>query len=133
MDYESLSDFEVNKLVATAQGYDICDTEIHGDSVECMSKTTPFGIVGYFDYCDRPEDAWHIITENNISIIHIPIIGTDRHRYSASIGAEFMTFCMSPDGSDNGVLTFRDDYNYIDENSPLRASMIVYLKMQEAT
>lgn len=139
MDYEKQSDLEINTAVAEALGkFNDPDYKKIGSKNEILYKSyaelenfPDSGIVYKFDPCNNPSDAWPVIMSNHISIIHIRILGTELYRYSASIGADFMTVCMTPQGDDNGVLTFTDDYNYIDENNPLRAAMIVFLKMQE--
>lgn len=69
-DYASMSDFEINKAVFVKTQYydDVIDkpvrdgTAVHwGDGCNWRE----------FDPCNNPADAWPIITENRISIIHL--------------------------------------------------------------
>lgn len=121
MDYESLSDFEVNKAVAEALGvlkYDV-DLVGCGDSIQLFH----FDKSVFIDYCNNPSDAWPVIVGNRIAIIPIEIIGTVQYRYMASADSYFGTMC-------NGALTFHCKNDSLDDN-PLRAAMIVFLKMSE--
>ena len=62
---------------------------------------------GVKNYCNNPADAWPIITESRISI----------HSYKAQRGWQaFGQF----------------DHVYADDLNPLRAAMVVFLKMKEA-
>ena len=68
-DYASMSDQEINMHVASI---------IHPESTVIESKSRPpcACITGripncWVDYCNNPADAWPIITENRISIIHL--------------------------------------------------------------
>ncbi|HBL8926489.1 TPA: DUF2591 family protein [Enterobacter hormaechei] len=79
MDYSQLSDFEINKLVAKATrtqveetyqfvngGEDIAD---HMSGIVLMRKiTSNRKHWKLYDPCNKPEDAWPIITANKISI-----------------------------------------------------------------
>ncbi len=65
-------------------------------------------MVGEFNPCNNPADAWPIIKENMISIINL-----DEDEW----GARGMAYCKSK--------------RAIHEN-PLRAAMIVFLMMQDA-
>lgn len=113
-DYESMSDFEANKAVASI--FLPCDyvfDEEHKkvDVVGTVTKLGGYGepyeeLVKYgdFDPCNNPTDAWPIIVENKIGL-------------TPSHCGEFWE-------ADH-------DYFFRDKN-PLRAAMIVYLMMNEA-
>ena len=98
MDYETASDFEINKAVAEALGsYGICDRR--GD---VLVRNKPF------DPCNSWADAGPIIVENKGCISYAGLLGW----YAAN----------NPDG--DNLIQFWD-------KNPLRAAMIVFLKMQE--
>ena len=109
MDYSKLSDFEINKAVAIAQGFppDDCDIAKLGSSLVGVEWNEDTGYsTKSFDYCNNPADAWPIIVENKLSIY--------------------------PSGERWGVEGFNaDDPFYFDDN-PLRAAMTVFLMMQES-
>lgn len=56
-DYASMSNFEINKAVSMA---------LLDKSANPSARYIAIG-----DYCNNPADAWPIITENRISIIHL--------------------------------------------------------------
>lgn len=112
MNYEEMSNLEINKAVAKAQGdywfvkgYKV---DIVGDT-ECFVDIDGSLVGMYRDYCDNPSDAWPIIVENQICI---------DFRITASK--------LDP------IAYWGDDLIYSVNENPLRAAMIVYLMMQEA-
>ncbi len=139
MNYKEKSNFEINKAVAEKLGkFDNPDLKMVAstESIRYQSYEEiynyPDSVLTYtYDPVRSWADAGPIIERYNISMIQIPIIGSDKYRYMASIGAEFMTVCMSPEGSDNGALTYTSDMDYIDEDSPTRAACIVFLMMED--
>lgn len=109
MDYSKLSDFEINLRVA----------EISVD-YDCISRLPYTNMAVHwgdganwhaFNPCNNPADAWPIITENKISI-----------------------YAMSEnDGRGHwGAEAFYPNESYHFNDNPLRAAMIVFLKMQES-
>ena len=58
-DYSKMSDFEINKAVATALGMDV--------SGATEENNIMYGYVP--DICNNPSDAWPIIFENEISLV----------------------------------------------------------------
>lgn len=114
--YTELSDFEINKNVAS---HDLpCDYNIneHTKTVELISflgDTDEYNVYGEFDPCNNPYYAMPIIIENKISL-RAPTI-TDRWK------AEFV-----------------DEYgNYVGyiralNKNPLRAAMEVFLMIKDA-
>lgn len=110
MSYEELSDFEINKLVAIALNEyeaipDGRPTEMIGD-VEHYYDETRMLHACYDDYCNNPSDAWPIIVENRISIDYLCVTKT----------------WVAAESEDRG------ETYHINDN-PLRAAMIVFLKM----
>ncbi|HEI8511007.1 TPA: DUF2591 family protein [Proteus mirabilis] len=114
--YTELSDFEINKKVASH--YLPCDYNLneHTKTVELigfLGDTDEYNVYGIFDPCNNPSDAMPIIIENNISL-RAPTI-TDRWK------AEFI-----------------DEYgNYVGyrralNKNPLRACMELYLMIKDA-
>lgn len=110
--YEEMSDFEINKLVAISVGFkcyygDGSYTNNHGLIGAIVSGKNNSGrmMVGEFNPCNNPSDAWPIIVDNEISI----------NRWATSDDWATDRF---------GHFDTRDD-------KPLRAAMIVFLKMNE--
>ena len=110
MDYSKMSDQEINMAVAAI---------IHPESTVIESKSRPpcACITGklpsyWVDYCNNPADALPIITANRIGIIPAPEHGLWR--------------------AANRVIGSNSDPRYFTQHAnPLRAAMIVFLKMQD--
>lgn len=118
MDYENMSDFEINKRVAEikypeAEDIPTQDEAWVDNDTECQ-VIIEVGRHGFkFDQCNNPSDAWKIIVENKISLC----LHSDDKK-------EWFAF--------NGFFSLNDmaySYEHKSEN-PLRAAMIVYLMMQ---
>ncbi|MBI0276863.1 DUF2591 family protein [Hafnia alvei] len=109
-DYSKMSDFEINKLVASSLGgFESEDIfELQGVIFKRHGKYQ----YSVFDPCNDPSEAWPIILSNLIALKPVKLY-VGGHRWFASKG----------DG-DFG-LKFADD-------NPLRAAMIVYLMMKES-
>ena len=129
MNYESMSDFEINKAVATAWlpcDYDFDDKTETVDLVGCATYLGAHGIpderlekYGEFNPCNNPADAWPIIIDNKISIEYDQSEDSwIAHQGDYLIG-KYVSICG-----------YR--YQYSDKN-PLRAAMIVFLMMNENT
>ena len=103
-DYRNMSDFEINKAVATALGMDV--------SGATEENNIMYGYV--HDICNNPSDALPIIFENGISVCSPEHCLTpdewwaEKHFHCASISS----------------LKCKD-------KNPLRAAMIVYLMMKD--
>lgn len=111
MDYSKLSDQEINMAVATIT---------HPESTVIESKSRPpcACITGHLpsywvDYCNNPADAWLIIQSNGISLVKY-----EHGMWLASSDAYWV----------DGVEWQIDGEAH---SRPLRAAMIVFLKMQE--
>lgn len=114
MNYENMSDFEINKAVAELQPYTMVIGEgkypsISEDAVYVEKKAFKYDNVTELgvDYCSNPADAWPIIFDNNL--------------------------WFQPDMVDDGFWHVCDDEQdfHARHSNPLRAAMIVYLMMQE--
>ena len=107
MNYEEISDLQINLLVAKAIGVDAAENsgvvfgavKHEGDNV--------VSVMGVVDYCNNPSDAWPIIVANKIWVQPDMIGDGFWHCY----------YCESEFSSKH--------------KKPLRAAMIVFLMMQE--
>lgn len=129
-DYASMSDFEVNCHAAMALGMeehffmgaggeDDFDDEIPLTERGPIWQTCKYRVGAYkpsngncFNPCNNPEDAWPIITDNRIGVIPAPEHGTWRAAHRVI-------------GEDSNPRHFTQDAN------PLRAAMIVFLKIKD--
>ncbi len=111
MNYNEMSDFEINKRVA----------ELHFNATKAFKgndideSVTVLGekVYSNFNPCNNPNHAWSIIVENRISISPHSIESEDNWEASVWCSGEWGTV---------------DVWN----KNPLRAACIVYLMMQEA-
>ena len=113
MNYSDLSDFEINKLVAKCEGFNLFKGCVTKSKSENWVRLTPYR---NFDPCNNPSDAWPIILKNKISIN-----------------------CYKDGDSDYWESSSYDSKNNEkkrqfanDDKNPLRAAMIVYLMMEDA-
>ena len=106
MNYEEMSDLQINLLVANAIGVDAAENsgvvfgavKHEGDNV--------VSVMGVVDYCNNPSDAWPIIVANRINVY-------------ASEGPDFMPWMAGCGGF------------MVSNKNPLRAAMVVFLMMQD--
>ncbi|BBT89432.1 hypothetical protein WP8W19C02_10520 [Enterobacter cloacae] len=118
MDYSQLSDFEINKSVAISVGFPCYygdgsytnNLGLRGAIVKGENDSGLF-MVGEFNPCNNPADAWPIIAGNKINI--------EWHEWK---GGEFKPYALNN-------ATMKSCY----DDNPLRAAMIVFLMMQDAT
>lgn len=115
MNYENMSDNEINEMVAELNGG--YAGNVHGSESKVKVKDIETNGMFYMevDYCNNPSDAWPIMHGNGIATV-----------------------------SENGVIigATSDSQSFYDQDScseitnfnqnPLRAAMIVFLMMQEA-
>ena len=117
MDYSQLSDFEINKRVAEIiyRGFDINHPRelavIQAPDNEADVVISTGSSREWRNYCHNPADAWPIIVENKITI-HAPMHYEDTRKWLA--------FDVHNSDAD------------FEDGNPLRAAMIVFLKMQDA-
>ena len=106
MNYEGMSDFEINKQVAINR----CGYQGHVEHMQHGVKESDRASHGLLfterDYCNNPSDAWPIIVANRINVY-------------ASEGPDFMPWMAGCGGF------------MVSNKNPLRAAMIVFLMMQE--
>ena len=132
MDYEEMSDLEINKLVAkevsllvkdeSDRGYDYNYREKYPSTIwtakhEFGNQTEAWE---QMNFCLTPDDAWHIILENNISISISDGYndnGEKEKDCAAYTGPQWKYY-------EHGK------YRIFDTN-PLRAAMIVFLMIKE--
>lgn len=111
--YEEMSDFEINKAVALIVGATFNDDGEPVRFVECDTGAYADFNEIEFDPCNNPDDAWPIIVNNEIDVIQNN--GQD-----------------CPLATNSALMMFRGDDVFICQHeNPLRAAMIVFLKMNE--
>lgn len=105
IDFEELSDNEINELVAERLGG--YAGNVHGHETAVKVKDQESGGLFYMevDYCNRPQDAWPVIVANKIGI-HWNV---------------YLWRAVSDDQRFNSI-----------SGNPLRAAMVVFLEMQRA-
>ena len=109
MNYEEMSDFEVNGYVSMhMHGFSWIEfVDGCASHVKCGNERSPgFAMIEVPDYCNNPSDAWPIILVNRINLY-------------ASEGPDFMPWMAGCGGM------------MVSNKNPLRAAMIVFLMMQE--
>lgn len=116
--YTELSDFEINKKVASH--YLPCDYNLneHTKTVELigfLGDTDEYNVYATFDPCNNPADAMPIIIENRVAIFPIETLGV---KY----------WCAASDFEDIGEKEIIWGIEANNKN-PLRAAMEVYLLM----
>lgn len=118
--YEDMSDFEINSAVHNALMQEPYKIEFLGnDRIRWVRGSTDVttGKVAYSkhslkDYCNNPADAEPIIIENRIGTIPAPDNGLWKAAHRKI-------------GNDD------TPYHFTQDKNPLRAAMIVFLKMNE--
>lgn len=118
MDYNKMSDFEINRLVAIAEGHKCYygDGSYTNDGVNVTVKGNRR--IGWFNPCREGDTAWPIIQKNGISINHYNGVWEASFEWDAPVGAF---------GTDETVTTSTEHKN------PLRAAMVAYLMMREVS
>ena len=110
--YEEMSDFEINKSVALIVGATFNDDGEPVRFIECDTGAYADFNEIEFDPCNNPADAEPIIIENRIGTIPAPDNGLWKAAHRKI-------------GSDD------TPYHFTQDKNPLRAAMIVFLKMNE--
>tara|TARA_Y100001956_G_C4088237_1_gene171702 strand:- start:32 stop:394 length:363 start_codon:yes stop_codon:yes gene_type:complete len=116
MKYEEMSDFEINRKVATVLGIEMGVVQ---------SSNNKFGTVNLlngriFNPCNNPSDAWPIIVDNEISMV-----ADGEGYYAIPPISHFAT------GGVSGRFDFESEYAVFGYDTP-RAAMICFLKMKDA-
>lgn len=119
--YEDMSDFEINSAVHNALMQEPYKIEFLGNdrirwvrgSTDVTTDKVAYSKHSLKDYCNNPADAWPIIIKHEIDVIQNN--GQD-----------------CPLATNSAVMMFRGDDVFICQHeNPLRAAMIVFLKMNE--
>jgi Protein of unknown function (DUF2591) len=115
MNYEEMSDLEINKAVLIAIGLPII-----GNINELFVEINPeqWKVI---DYCNNPADMWPIILENGIILIN------DKGFYYATSNC-YETFEPHGLGVTEGYFYSKAE----DKSKLLRAAAIVFLMMKDA-
>ena len=117
MNYEDITDFEINKAVIEIYNANELITFINNEksTVYLCEKDgiNSLNIVRDFDPCNNPSDAWPIIIDSKINLVK----PNEAVCWRAFVQTKEM--CLI------------DGYFYSRDKNPLRAAMIVYLKMNE--
>ena len=106
MNYEEMSDFEINKQVAINRGGYQGHVEHMQHGVKESDRASHGLLFTERDYCNNPSDAWPIIVANRINVY-------------ASEGPDFMPWMAGCGGM------------VASNRNPLRAAMVVFFMMQE--
>ena len=116
MNYDEMSDFEINKAVSRLidfGNYIVRDNEDQESVYLCeMDGGWDMLPVGYFDPCNNPSDAWPIIVKERIGIAPHSDKWMANNLNPSNIGGyHIQTMCY--------------------DKNPLRAAMICFLKMKD--
>lgn len=107
MNYEGMSDFEINKRVAINRGGYQGHVEHMQHGVKESDRASHGLLFTERDYCNNPSDAWPIVIQNKVTVFS-PNDTHDDSLWMAELG-EFSHFSINP----------------------LRAAMIVFLMMRD--
>ncbi|MDK1334218.1 DUF2591 family protein [Cronobacter turicensis] len=126
MDYSQLSDFEINKRVAISVGFPCYYVDgsytnnlgLRGAIVNGESDSGLF-MVGEFNPCQNPADAYPIIIKNRIAIIPDTAAGEWVAFNEFTLYEGDWMFASNPTHHSNG-------------KNPLRCAMETFLMMQES-
>lgn len=121
MNYEDMSDFDINRKVAAALGVEMGMVQ---------SSNNKFGTVNLlngriFNPCNNPSDAWPIIVESEITVI--TGADCDGDYQAAFLDGYFEQLAIESNDEIHASFKFSAF-----SKSPLRAAMICFLKMKDA-
>lgn len=122
-DYASMSDFEINKLVADIAmngTWHVKPSHPDNDTGGWLYGSNGIQTHELPDYCNNPADAWPIIIGQKLSLINADdewLCVPDYATVDSVAGDDIQKFYFS--------------YGYVDAN-PLRCAMIVFLMMKES-
>lgn len=109
-DYSKMSDFQINKAVASSLGVKVVGYAHSADGSSVGVKHSDY-CYEWFDYCNNPSDAWPVIRENRISL-------RPDDMYEEAPHSGYWR-------ADN------ETGNHCHHENPLRAAMIAYLIMKD--
>ncbi len=117
MNYEEMSDFEINLKVSEFVDFGDLIVSSNGSEVNILEIEGLFSVIpiGEFDPCNNWADAGPIMLENGIGI----------SKYDLDEDDPLNGYWFS--GHDS-----LDSELWIDDKNPLRAAMICFLKMKDA-
>ena len=113
MNYEEMSDLQINLLVANAIGVDAAENSGAVFGAVKHEGDNVVSVIGVVDYCNNPSDACPIIFSSRIML----------NPYCA----DELWKAEVPCGFDGFVKSYATCYH----RNPLRAAMIVFLMMEE--
>jgi len=116
MNYEEMSDLQINLLVANTIGVDAVPNSGVVFGVVKHRGDNVVSVIGVVDYCNNPSDARPIILANKIAVCPYNL-DEESEEYEEMKDVWFAM--KSLDGTQ------------FDHKNPLRAAMIVFLMMQE--
>ena len=129
MDFDKLSDFEINKAIAGI----VCHAWNHAPFAIDRDPVNRSGVIvsnagGYYalDFVNNWEYCGQLMDLGNIGIMNIS--GTNV--WMAFHDSRFDTVCMSPDGADNGASVFSCK-NEVHHTKPKRAVCECFLMMKQ--
>ncbi len=118
MNYDDLSDFDINQLVSEALGHELMPDDYYTSVFNANYPNSVWSIKPdqlheeHNDYCNNPSDAWLIIVENKIET---------RWSFDDNWAAR-----ITNQGQAGEFKMFESWHK-----NPLRAAMIVFLRMKE--
>lgn len=108
-DYNTLSDFEINKRVAILLNHECFEFERVFDTSRVLGFDDEFSILVDADYCNNPADAWPVI-EQVWDKLHEPVYDSE-NKYADCVWNAYQSAYLC---------------------GPIKAAIICYLKMNEA-
>ena len=105
-DYNEMSDFEINKLVAGKLGADAKIEDGRLFTSKNHAGENAISVTTFTDYCNNPADMWPLIVENNIWI--------------------------QPDMVGDGYWHSHCEDFWAKDKNPLRSAAIIYLMIKDA-
>lgn len=125
MNYEEMSDLQINLLVANAICVDAAENSGVAFGAVKHDGDNVVSVIGVVDYCNNPSDAWQIIFANKIRVSPVMYMSDDNGEYLCTGEWEAGTLW-----SGTGAF-YNSKYHACQHDNPLRAAMIVFLMMQE--
>jgi hypothetical protein len=128
-DYESMSDFEINKAVADVRGFEWEEGVVmpnpppeHPDGYRCITRKITQNKRHWktFDPCSVASDAWPIIVDNEITLHMTKTKYADDAKFKPTEG-----YVAASSGEFESI--------YSSGKNALRCAMIVFLMMQDNT
>ena len=116
MNYEEMSNLQINLLVANAIGVDAAENSGAVYGAVKHGGDNVVSVIGVVNYCNNPSDAWPIIFRNDIML---------NPNCADSLWKAEQGFRFKPSGFYKVATAY--------SKNPLRAAMVVFLMMQAAS